>query len=68
MHEMYILQNRHEYGPMDNSMTLLKHTNNQSLLLLYEQYHIQALHHNRKLIPEHSPGDANPLFQAVLNP
>jgi len=53
---------------MDNNMTLLKHTNNQSLLLPYEQYHIQALHNNSKLIPEQSPGDTNPLFQAVINP
>ena len=52
---------------MDNAMTLLKHINNQNLLLPYEQYHIQALHH-RKLIPEQSPGDTNPLFQVVINP
>ena len=63
-----ILQNRYEYGPMDNTMTLLKHINNQSLLLPYEQYHIQALHHNRKLIPKQSPGDTNSMFQAVINP
>jgi len=48
-------------------MTLLKHINNQNLLLPYEQYHIKALHHNRKLIPEQSLGDTNPLFQAVIN-
>jgi len=36
-------------------MTLLKHINNQSLLLPYEQYHIQALHHNRK----HQPSETN---------
>jgi len=65
---LHILQNRHEYGPMDNTMTLLKHINNQSLLLPYEQYYIQAHHHNRKLIPEQSPGDTNPLFQAVIKP
>ena len=65
---LHILQNRHEYGPMDNTMTLLKHIKNQSLLLPYEQYHTQALHHHRKLIPEQSPGDTNPLFQAVINP
>jgi len=65
---LHILQNRHKYGPMDNTMTLLKHINNQSLLLPHEQYHIQALHHNRKLIPEQSPGNTNPLFQAVINP
>ena len=49
-------------------LCVLKHINNQSLLLPYEQYHIQALHHNRKLIPEQSPGDTNPLFQMVINP
>ena len=65
---LHILQNRHKYGPMDNTMILLKHINNQNLLLPYEQYHIQALHHNRKLIPEQSPGDTNLLFQAVINP
>ena len=46
----------------------LKHISNQSLLLPYEQYHFQALHHNRKLIPEQSPADTNPLFLAVINP
>jgi len=65
---LYILQNRHEYGPVNNTMTLIKHINNRSLLLPYEQYHIQSLHHNRKLIPEQNPGDTNPLFQAVINP
>jgi len=64
---LHILQNRHEYDPMHNTMTLLKHVKNQSLLLPYEQYHIQA-HHHRKLIPEQSPGDTNPLFHAVINP
>jgi len=65
---LHILENRHEYGPMDNTMILLKHINNQSLLLPYEQYHNQVLHHNRKLIPEQSPGDTNPLFEEVKNP
>jgi len=65
---LHILQNQHDYGPMNNTMTLLKHIKNQSLLLPYEQYHIQSLHHNRKLIPEQSPGDTNPFFQAVINP
>jgi len=47
---LHILQNQHEYGPMDNTMTLLKHINNQSLLLPYEQYHIEALHHHRRCL------------------
>jgi len=50
------------------SVTLLKPLNNPSLLLPYEQYYIQSLHQERKLIPEQSPGETNPLFQTVINP
>ena len=39
----HILQNQHEYGPMNSTMTLLKPLNNPSLLLPYEQYYIQSL-------------------------
>ena len=39
-----------EYGPTDTTLTLLKHINNQSLLLPYEQYHIEALHHHRRCL------------------
>jgi len=38
------------------------------LLLPYEQYYIQSLHQERKLIPEQSPGETNALFQTVINP
>jgi hypothetical protein len=49
-------------------MTLLKPLNNISLLLPYEQYYIQSLHHEGKLILEQSPGETNPLFQMAINP
>jgi len=38
------------------------------LLLPYEQYYIQSLHHAGRLIPEQSPGETNPLFQTDINP
>jgi len=53
---------------MNSIMTLLKPLNNPNLLLPYEQYYIQSLHHEGKLIPEHSPGEINPLFQTAINP
>jgi len=53
---------------MNRTMTLLKPLNKPSLLLSYEQYYIQSLHQQRKLIPEQSPGETNPLFQTVINP
>ena len=65
---LHILQNQHEYGPMNSTMTLLKPLNNPSLLLPYEQYYIQSLHQAGRLIPEQSTGETNPLFQTAINP
>jgi len=65
---LHILQNQHEYGQMDSTMTLLKPLNDPSVLLPYEQYYIQSLHQVGKLIPEQSPGETNHLFQTVINP
>ena len=67
-YSLHILQNQHEYGQMNSTMTLLKPLNNPTLLLPYEQYYIQSLHQERKLIPEQSPGETNTLFQTVINP
>jgi len=69
-YDLHILQNQHEYGQMNSTMTLLKPLNNPSLLLPYEQYYgyIQSFHQEGKLIPEQSPGKTNPLFQMVINP
>ena len=64
---LHILQNQHEYGQMNSVMTLLKHLNNPSLLIPYEQYYIQTLHREGKLILEQSPGEAKPLFQMAIS-
>ena len=64
---LHILQNQHEYGQMNSIMTLLKPLNNPSLLIPYEQYYIQTLHREGKLIPEQSPGETNPLFQMAIS-
>ena len=41
---LQILNNKYEYGPIDNTMTLLKHINKTSLLLSYKQVYIQSYH------------------------
>jgi hypothetical protein len=64
----HILQNQHEYGQMNSIMALLKPLNNPSLLIPYEQYYIQSLQQEGKLIPEQNPGEINPLFKTVINP
>jgi hypothetical protein len=65
---LHILQNRHEYGPMNETMHLLKRINNTTSLIPYERLYIQTLHQAGKLISEQFPGDPNPLFQAVIYP
>jgi hypothetical protein len=62
-----ILCNRHEYGTMNNLMTLVKHVNNTNMLSPCEQFYIQTLHRERKLIPEQCPGDSNPLFELAIH-
>jgi phosphoribulokinase len=43
---LHILNCRHEYGNINDTMTLLKHINSPSLLLPYEQMYIQLFHYN----------------------
>jgi 2-phosphoglycerate kinase len=63
----HILHNRHEYGTMAETMTLIKPIQNESMLLSFEQFHIQSLHQKGKLIPEQYPNDPNPLFQLAFS-
>jgi len=68
IYALHILNNRHEYGPLEKTMSLLKPLNNTSLLTPYEQFFIQALHKSGKLISEQNPGEPNPLLQMAINP
>jgi hypothetical protein len=57
---LHILNHRHEYGPLDKTMTLLKPIRNTSLLTPYETLFIQSLHTDGCLIPEQNPPDPDP--------
>ena len=59
---LHILNCRHEYGNINDTMTLLKQINTPTLLLPYEQMYIQSFHHNNELIPEQHPNEHNPMF------
>jgi hypothetical protein len=50
-----ILNCRHEYGNINDTMTLPKQTNKPNLLLPYEQIYIQSLYLNNEIIPEQHP-------------
>jgi hypothetical protein len=51
----HILHSWHEYGTIAETMTLIKPIQNESMLLPFEQFHIQSLHQTGKLIPEQWP-------------
>ena len=65
---LHILQNRHEYGPLANTMTLLKPIRKPSMLIPYEQLLIQTFYQNNNLIPEQNCYEHNPLFQLATEP
>jgi phosphoribulokinase len=64
---LHILNNKHEYSPINNTMTLLKHINRTSLLLPYEQLYIQIYHQHKQLISEQYIGEHNLIYQFIHN-
>ena len=63
---LHILNNRHEYGPLKDTMELLKPINKPSMLIPYEQLIIQTFHQNGSLIPEQNCNEQNPLFLLAM--
>jgi len=63
----YILRNRHEYGTITDTMTLLKPIDKTFLLIPYEQLFIQTFAHNGNLITEQGRGEQNPLLQLAID-
>jgi hypothetical protein len=64
---LHILNNQHEYGPIEKTMTLLKPLKNTSLLTPYELLSIQSYHKAGKLILEQNPSK-QPTAPASLRP
>jgi len=62
---LHILNCRHEYGNIDDTMTHLKQINTPTILLPHEQMYIQSFHHNNELIPERRPNKHNPMFDLL---
>jgi hypothetical protein len=59
---LHIVNNKHAYGPINNTMTFLKHINKTSLVLAYEQLCIQSYHQHKQLISEQNIGKHNPIY------
>jgi hypothetical protein len=61
---LHILNCRHEYGNINNTIALLKQINKPSLLLSFEQMYIQIFHRNNELMPEQHPNEHIPCLNS----
>ena len=59
------LSNKHEYSPINDTMTIRKHTNQATLFIPFEQLHIQSYHHHKHLISKQHIGEHNPIYQLI---
>jgi len=59
----HILENRHEYGPKEKTLQLLKPCRKGKHMDCWEALYMQVLRHKQVLIDEQQTGDSNPLFQ-----
>jgi hypothetical protein len=57
----------HEYGSINNNMFLLKQVNKGPHMNSREQFYIQLYAHNKKLVPEQTPGEFIPIYQFVYD-
>jgi hypothetical protein len=63
----HILNNRHEYGTIEEIIKLIKPTTHTLLLIPYEALFIQLHQQKGQLITEQTPSEPNPLFQLYLD-
>jgi hypothetical protein len=64
---LYILNNRHEYSPTENSMELLKICRKGWHMNITENLYIQSYHKQHLLIDEQKPAEENPLFKFITS-
>ena len=65
---LHILNNNHEYGPINITMTILKQITKTSLLIPCEQLYIQSYYYHKQLIPEQNAGENNPMYPLNFDP
>ena len=64
---LHILNNRHKYGTPTETVKILKHITNPSMLLASKELFIHSYHHHKHLIPKQHINDINPLYQTILD-
>jgi len=63
---LHILNNKHEYGLIEDTMTILKHIDETTLLIPYKQLYIQSYHHHKKTYSGATHKRAQPHVSADL--
>jgi hypothetical protein len=64
---IHILNNKQEYGPINDTMILLKCTDKTTLLISYEQLYIISYHQHKQLIPEQHLGEHDTMYQLIYS-
>ena len=65
---LYVLNNRHEYGPIETTMSLIRSCRKGSHMNTLENFYIQYYYQKDILIPEQQPGEHCILFNIVKKP
>jgi hypothetical protein len=63
---LHILNNPHDYGPIDRKMSVLKPLKHTSLLTPYERLFKHSFQKAGSLISEKFPRDPNPLLKVAV--
>jgi hypothetical protein len=63
----HILNNLHNFGPIDTTMTLIHKARKGKRMNTLEKYYIQCFQFHNKIIQEQTITKLNPLFQLTYN-
>jgi hypothetical protein len=63
----HIFNNKHEYGPIKPTITLLQSTQKGRHMNVLEKYVIQFFQHNKKTVNEQMQKERNQLFELVYD-
>ena len=65
IYALHILQNRHEYGTIADTLQLLKTCQKGTCMNCWEALYMQIHHQNKVLITEQQVSETNPLYELV---
>jgi hypothetical protein len=60
---LHVLNNKHEYGNIEQTMELLKPCNKRVKMNIWESFFVHILQKQNLLIKEHKANDPSPLYE-----